>query len=113
MKRMSVKAFGRVVAEVMATLPDQFRPYIDNLVVDVEIEPTIRELREMGYTEEEIAEGEMPYGLFVPVPMANEPEFAGVDPDDEPLRRIIVYKRPLEEDFPDPDELRTEIRKTV
>ena len=27
--------------------------------------------------------------------------------------RILIYKRPLEEDFPDPGQLRVEIRKTV
>ena len=27
--------------------------------------------------------------------------------------RILIFKRPLEEDFPDPRELRKEIRKTV
>ncbi len=32
---------------------------------------------------------------------------------DEPPNRIIIYKRPLEEDFPNRYELREEIRKTV
>lgn len=113
MKRMSFKAFGRVVAEVMETLPARFQPYLDNLAVDVENEPDMKMLRDLGYTEDEIADGETLYGLFVPVHMADEPDLAGVDPDDEPLRRIIIYKRPLEDDFPDPKELRTEIRKTV
>lgn len=27
--------------------------------------------------------------------------------------RILIFQRPLVEDFPDPDELRKEIRKTV
>ena len=31
---------------------------------------------------------------------------------DEP-HRIFIYKRPLEEDFPDPRQLQIEIRKTV
>ena len=37
----------------------------------------------------------------------------GVDGFDQPMHKIIVYQRPLEEDFPNPDELRLEIRKTV
>jgi len=113
MNRMSLKEFGRVVAQVMKTLPDEFRPYLDNLAVDVEDGPDEMTLRELGYTESEIADGASLYGLFVPVHMADEPDLAGVDPEDEPLRRIIIYKRPLEEDFTDPSDLRTEIRKTV
>ena len=29
------------------------------------------------------------------------------------LHRLVIFKRPLEEEFPDPRELRDEIRKTV
>ena len=96
-----------------AFLPDAFRPFLTNLVVDVEDEPDLRTLREQGFTEEEIADGESLYGLFCPFPIADGPEFGCVSEDDQPLHRIIVYKRPLEEDYPDPKELRREIRKTV
>ena len=113
MRRMSLRKFGRIVAEVMETLPEPFRPYLDNLVVDVEAEPDEQTLRDQGFTEEEIVEGETLYGLFWPFPIAGESEFSGVKEDEPPMHRIIVYKNPLEEDFPDPKELRREIRKTV
>jgi predicted Zn-dependent protease with MMP-like domain len=113
MKRMSLRRFGRVVARVMKTLPDEFRPLVKNLVVDVEAEPDERTLREQGFTDEEIADGESLYGLFCPFPLAGETEFGGVDEHDQPLHRIIIYKDPLEEDFPDPRDLRREIRRTV
>jgi predicted Zn-dependent protease with MMP-like domain len=113
MKRMSLRRFGRVVARVMETLPDEFRPLVKNLVVDVEAEPDERTLREQGFTDEEIADGESLYGLFCPFPLAGESEFGGVDEHDQPLHRIIIYKDPLEEDFPDPRDLRREIRRTV
>lgn len=48
------------------------------------------------------------YGLFEGVPLIE----GGPQPGDLP-NRIAVYRRPLEEDFPDPDELRREIRITV
>jgi predicted Zn-dependent protease with MMP-like domain len=111
--RMSLRKFGRIVAEVMETLPEPFRPYLHNLVVDVEDEPDLQTLRDQGFTDEEIAEGETLYGLFWPFPLAGESELGGVDEHDQPPHRIIVYKNPLEEDFPDPKELRREIRKTV
>jgi predicted Zn-dependent protease with MMP-like domain len=109
---MSLRKFGRIVAQVMETLPDAFRPYLDNLVVDVEEEPDERTLRDLDFTEAEIADGETLYGLFVPS-LFDAGELTGVDEHDLPPHRIIIYKRPLEEDFPDPRELRTEIRKTV
>jgi predicted Zn-dependent protease with MMP-like domain len=109
MKRMSLKKFGRIVAEVMATLPPAIAEHLDNVVVDVEDEPSEQTLREMDFSDEEIADGDTLYGLFVPMPL-NQPE--GVDFLDNP-HRILIFKRPLEEDFPDPRQLRTEIRKTV
>ena len=112
MKRMSLGKFGRIVARVMETLPDAFRPYLDNLVVDVEEEPDERTLRDLDFTEAEIADGETLYGLFVPS-LFDQGDLTGVDEHDLPPHRIIIYKRPLEEDFPDPRALRTEIRKTV
>jgi len=109
MKRMSLRKFGRIVARVMETLPEELKQYLDNLVVDVEEEPDERTLREMGFTEEEIAAGDSLYGLFSPMPLPNT---EGMDSDDPP-HRIFIYKRPLEEDFPDRRALMIEIRKTV
>src|SRR5437667_4659159 len=111
MKRMSMRKFGRIVAEVMAGLPEELHRHLANVVVDVEEEPDERTLRQMGFTQEEIAEGETAYGLFVPM----EPGYdvgEAFDIADLP-RRIIIYKRPLEEDFEEQDELLREIRKTV
>jgi len=113
MKRMSLREFGEIVSRVMETLPKQFKPYLENLIVDIEDEPTPELLREQGYTDDEIADGDTLYGLFAPFPIVGELEFGGVDEHDQPLHRIIIYKNPLEDDFPNPDELRLEIRKTV
>jgi predicted Zn-dependent protease with MMP-like domain len=109
MKRLSMRKFAQIVRRVMATLPEEIARYLDNVVVDVEEEPDERTLRSMGFTEEEIAAGESLYGLFAPieVPLAEDMDFL-----DQP-HRILIYKRPLEEDFPDPRQLLIEIRKTV
>lgn len=96
----------------METLPAEFQPYLDNVVVDVEVEPDLQTLRDVGMSEEEIAAGETLYGLFDPLPLPSL--YAGdvVDPADV-LHRLVIYKRPLEEDFPERHELLLEIRKTV
>jgi predicted Zn-dependent protease with MMP-like domain len=111
MKRMSMRQFGKVVAGVMETLPEAFGPYLDNVVVDVEEEPDDETLRRAGFSDEEIAAGESLYGLFVPLEL---PPWGGdvVDVRDLP-HRILIFKRPLEEDFPERAELLDQIRKTV
>src|SRR5690348_5655053 len=67
MKRMSLRRFGQIVARVMETLPAEFRPYLDNVVVDVEEEPDEKTLRKAGFTEDVITAGETLFGLFDPL----------------------------------------------
>src|ERR1700722_4224246 len=71
MKRMSLRKFGRIVARVLKTLPQEITRHMHNVVVDVEEESSEQDLREAGFTEEEIEEGDSLYGLFVPMPLVN------------------------------------------
>jgi predicted Zn-dependent protease with MMP-like domain len=48
------------------------------------------------------------YGLYHGVPLPERGDMAGMPPD-----TISIYRLPLEDSFPDPDELREEIRITV
>src|SRR5262245_61051177 len=112
MKRLSMSQFRRVVARVMQTLPAEFEPYLHNVVVDAEDEPDVETLRQMAFSEEEIAEGDSLYGLFAPLELPSNWAADNVDMHDLP-HRLVIYKRPLEEDFPDRRELMIEIRKTV
>ena len=48
------------------------------------------------------------FGLYHGVPLPERGDMAGMPPD-----TISIYRIPLEESFPDPDELRDEIRITV
>ncbi|HZT80331.1 MAG TPA: metallopeptidase family protein [Gemmataceae bacterium] len=112
MKRMSLRRFGQVVRRVIESLPERVRRDLENVVVDVEDEPDEETLRRQGFTDEEIAEGETLYGLFVPMELPGGWSGDAVDIHDLP-HRIIIYKRPLEEDFPGRRELMREIRTTV
>lgn len=58
--------------------------------------------------EDENAEDPDLLGLYHGVPLPERGDMAGALPD-----RISIYRIPLEESFPDPDELREEIRITV
>lgn len=112
MKRMSLRRFGQIVSRVLETLPEEFQQYLDNVVVDVEEEPDRETLEQMGFTPDEIEAGETLYGLFAPLDLTSAWGGDVVDARDLP-HRIIIYKRPLEEDFPDRRQLLLEIRKTV
>jgi predicted Zn-dependent protease with MMP-like domain len=48
------------------------------------------------------------YGYYEGIPLPERGDMAGQLPD-----RIAIYRRPLEEDFDDPEELEEEIRITV
>jgi len=56
--------FRALVAEVMTTLPQEFDPYLTNLVVDCEEEPDLETLLAAGLTEEEIKQGDTLFGLY-------------------------------------------------
>ncbi len=86
----SREAFRRLVDEALATLPTEFQPYLDNVVIQIE-------------------EGEADlYGLYLGTPLPER----GHDPSPLP-DRILLYRRVLEADFPDPEELRREVVITV
>ncbi|MBA4062124.1 MAG: hypothetical protein C0501_00130 [Isosphaera sp.] len=104
---MSMRQFQAVVREAVDTLPAAIREHLENVVIDVEEAPTDDFLREAGFTEEEIDAGETLYGYFMPLEGVAAAEML------ENPNRILIFKFPLEEDFPDPHDLRTEIRKTV
>ncbi|WP_157368913.1 metallopeptidase family protein [Zavarzinella formosa] len=111
MAELSMREFKKIVRQTMETLPEDLRPYLDNLVVDVADEPDHDLLLAAGLTEEEIKAGESLLGLFEPV------ELGGMMTDglleSELQHRLWIFKKPHEEEFKDPVQLRTEVRKTV
>ena len=104
---MSMKKFAAVVRKAIDSLPEEVMQYLENVVIDVEEEPSVEFLREAGFTDEEIEAGESLYGYFMPLEGAAASEML------ESPNRIIIFRNPLEEDFADPRELLIEIRKTV
>ncbi len=85
--------FDDVVREALDSLPPELAAGLRNVAVVVEDEdPDDPDL----------------YGVFVGVPLTE----GGPGPGDLP-NRIAIFRRPLEDDFRDVDELREEIRITV
>jgi predicted Zn-dependent protease with MMP-like domain len=105
---MSRHEFKALVRQVMETLPDEMKPYLDNVVVEVADEPDDDLLRRAGFTEEEIEAGESLFGLFDPLDMPHD----GIDFQDYP-HKLWIFQYPHEDEFEDPKRCRIEIRKTV
>jgi len=109
---MKRSEFKQLVAHVMETLPKEFEPFLDNVVVEVADEPDEELLRRAGLTDEEIAEGESLLGLFDPLELPTPWSSDAVDTHDM-MHRLWIFRLPHLEEFADPKLLRLEIRKTV
>lgn len=96
-------AFHRQVREALAMIPEGFRPYLENVEIQVEDWAPDDLLDEMGVPEDEDL-----YGVYLGTPLTERSHDHQALPD-----RIVLYRAPLEEDFPDPEELRREIVVTV
>jgi predicted Zn-dependent protease with MMP-like domain len=103
-RRFSRDAFQALIDRALASLPASFRPYLDNVTVEIQDWPLPRVLRDLG-----IADDEVLYGLYEGMPLTER------SPDHDPLypARIAIYQGPLEEDFEDSDEIVEQIRITV
>lgn len=95
--------FERLVERALADIPDPFRAALAEVAVVIDDEPSPRQRHE-----NELADDEMLYGLYEGVPRTEY----GADWAGQP-NRITLFRLPLEEDFPDPDELADEVRITV
>jgi predicted Zn-dependent protease with MMP-like domain len=95
--------FDRLVDRAVAGIPDPFRAALDEIALVIADEPSPEQLRENGLGPDETL-----YGLYEGVPLG---EWGG---DWVPVpTRIIVFRLPLEEDFPDPLDLADEVRVTI
>ncbi len=95
--------FEHLVDRAVASIPAPFRAALDEVALVIADDPTPDQLRENG-----LAPDETLYGLYEGVPLSEW----GADWAPIP-NRIIVFRLPLEEDFPDPDDLADEVRVTI
>jgi predicted Zn-dependent protease with MMP-like domain len=96
---------GKEVARVLDRLPRRFREQLHNVEFVVEERPSIELLRTEGLDPRH----DTLYGIYQGVPL---PERSSLDPPLLP-DKITIFAETLQEDFPDPEDLREEIRLTV
>jgi predicted Zn-dependent protease with MMP-like domain len=97
-------SFMTAVDAAVASLPAEFREKMKEVVIVVRDRASKKELEEAGVPPDEGL-----YGLFVGAAYGDKSVFDGPALPD----RIILYREPLVEDFPDPAELRREIAVTI
>lgn len=95
--------FERLVERALAGIPSPFRECLPEVAIVIDDEPTRDQLRDNDLDADDTL-----YGLYEGVPRTDY----GADWLTVP-NRITLFRLPLEEDFPDPDDLAEEVRITV
>jgi predicted Zn-dependent protease with MMP-like domain len=95
--------FETLVDRALAAIPDPFRQALQEVAIVIEDEPSASQRRE-----NDLAPDETLYGLYEGVPRTEWAADWIATPN-----RISLFRLPLEDDFPDPDELSEEVRVTV
>lgn len=96
--------FEALVESALRRIPRRFREAMQNLSIVVEDWPDPGLMEEVTGNPDEVL-----YGLFTGRPLTER----RYDDWGELPSMIHIYQKPLEEDFPDPDELKREIETTL
>lgn len=97
------RPFESLVDLALASIPEPFASALDEVAIVIDYEPSPDQRRE-----NDIEDDDTLYGLYEGVPRTEW----GADWAAEP-NRIILFRLPLEADFPDPDDLADEVWATV
>ena len=101
--RLSAREFNRLVEDGLTLIPEEIRAHMDNVQIVVEEEPSEQLLEEMGVPPDETL-----FGLYQGVPLTERSTAYSGLPD-----RIIIFRRPLLDEFDDPLDIRREVARTV
>lgn len=100
--RMSPAEFDRAVEQALAEVPDEFRPHLENVVIEVHDRPSTRLMREQEVPDDLL-------GLYVGVPLEDQAfALTPAVPD-----RILIFRDNLCDMCDSRAELIEEIRITV
>ena len=95
--------FERHVDRALAGIPSPFREHLAEVAIVIDDEPSPAQL-----LENDIDPDDGLYGIYEGVPITEYGSDWVALPN-----RITLFRLPLEEDFPDPDDLAEEVRITV
>ena len=95
--------FEDLVDEALAAIPEPFSRALDEVAIVIDEEPSPEQRRD-----NHLGPRDTLYGLYEGVPRTAWNADFSVVPN-----KITLFRRPLEEDFADPDDLADEVRVTV
>lgn len=99
-------AFDQLVKQALAGVPDEFQPWLENVVVQVAREPSRRQLLEM-----QVRPDCTLLGLYVGVPVTHHAHFTG---HGAPPEIITIFQGPIERYARhDPERVKEQVRRTV
>ena len=101
--RLSAREFNRLVEDGLTLIPKEIRAFMNNVQIVVEQEPSEELLEELDVPPDETL-----FGLYQGVPLTERSTAYSALPD-----RIIIFRRPLLEEFDDPLDIRREVARTV
>ena len=97
------RPFSELVDVALAAIPEPFASALGEVAVVIADEPTRDQITENG-----LEPGDALYGLYEGVPRTEWGADWAIVPS-----RITLFRLPLEEDFPEPDDLADEVWITV
>ncbi|HLB94782.1 MAG TPA: metallopeptidase family protein [Nitrospiria bacterium] len=101
---MKRQAFAKLVQLALDRIPEEFQAALKNLAIVISDHPSPKIMKEMTDGPDETL-----YGLYQGVPLPERgADYSGTTPD-----VIILYQKPLEEDFPNRRDLIREIETTL
>ena len=101
---MKRQAFAKLVQLALDRIPEEFQAALKNLAIVISDHPSPEIIKEMTDGPDETL-----YGLYQGVPLPERgADYSGTTPD-----VIILYQKPLEEDFPNRRDLIREIEVTL
>jgi len=102
---MDKSSFERMVTLAVDTVPERFRPYLETVQIVIEPEPSRAQRRALGLKPRDTL-----YGLYEGLPA---PDRTG-GTDSMILPSVVtIFRRALAADYPNEDDLRAEVRRTV
>lgn len=103
--RLSEEEFGKLVDEAIATLPEEFRPYMENVTVEIQPMPSREFMRTMDID----CRADELLGFYHGVPLTEK----SVSSVYEYPERIYIFQRNIESFCDSREEVVEQVRETV
>lgn len=100
---LTASEFEKLVEDGLTLIPEEIRSRINNVQIVIEDEPSDELLDEL-----DVPPGDTLFGLYTGVPLTERTIEYSALPD-----RIIIFRRPLLEEFDNPPDIRREVARTV